>query len=66
MLLVFLKCFLRAGFGTFLTFNYRVKGGTKSCTLCVILKLDLLDIYKWGCGSLCVSLLTNRCLKGLS
>ena len=27
---------------------------------------DLLDICKWGCGPFCVSLLTDRRLKGLS
>ena len=52
------KCF-RAGCGACLTFKYRVKGGTKLCQLFVILKLDLLDIYRRGCGPFCVALLTD-------
>ena len=31
-----------------------------------MLKLDLLDICKWSCGPFCVSLLTDRHLKGKS
>ena len=33
---------------------------------CHIKVIDLLDIHEWGYGSFCMSLLTDRCLKGLS
>ena len=41
-----------------------MKGGTYSSKLCIMLKLDLLDIYQWGCGPFFVSLLTDKHLKG--
>ena len=48
-------------------FKYRVKGGTSSCNLCVILKLKTyLIFYKWDyCGPLCVLFLTDIRLNGL-
>ena len=67
LLLVFSKCF-RAGFGTFSTLKYRVKGSTNSRKLCVLLKLQTYLIFisaEWGCVTFCVSVLTERRLKGL-
>ena len=64
---VFSKCF-HARFGAFSNLKCIVKGGTNLCIklLCHIKVKDLLDIYKWGCGPFCVSLLLDRCLEGLS
>ena len=53
-------------FGLCQSSNTKLKGITNSCNLWLIIKLNnLLDIYKWGCGPFCVSLLTARLLKPL-